>query len=723
MTRKKWLTLALLGSLAVMQFTETAQAASDGERLDSYRLDEMIVEAERDKLAGGFVDKTGNIGLLGEKDVMETPFQAMTFDKKALDQFNLPNRNILDTLSLDPAIRVGMGATDSTPAIRGISGNGNKWFINGVPGMAHQKDMTANFVDHVTVVAGPAIGVRGTMASWQENAGGIIDMVSKKASENGDRQFKIGFSGQSYFSQALDLGERFGKNKEWGVRFNVLQGQGMLSVDNARMWKWGIYLNIDHKSDRSATNLLMGYDYTRERGNGNGLSVPNTIKSLPKAPRGSINFSPAWSEDTYNDWTFILNHDQKINEHLKAFVNAGYHRENYTSWIQGYSRALLNMNGDYGPLSAAGYGTGYSQWPVAHTTEYIGIGLKGDFKLGEWKNDYVLSVDRMWFWRSTIGKYGSDPADVYIPAPGNIYHTNSVPLAAAFPKHALKTQYKLKMNGWHILDTITAPGDKLGITLGLHGHRGIRAQNYQNSSDAEIDASATSPVYAVTYQFTPQFMAYANHSESFDEGSVVGSSYANAGETIPPAKTRQNEIGVKYQNGGFLQTMSLYQMRKQGTNAVLGSDGRNYLRIDKEQKYQGFEYSAVGSLSPQLDIIFALNCINATQTSGASVLGLPKWAGTLAMVYKPTEQFSVVGRLNYRQSARIRHGADPLDVPSVTTFDLGVNYKTKIDRRDVTFSLMCHNLFDQKYWYSSVGSSSIYLGMPRTISLSATLDL
>ena len=714
--RKNWLALAIVGALTGMSLHGSVHAAeADGEET-AHELSETVVEAGRAKLAGGLVERRENIGLLGSKDVMETPFQAMTFGKKALEQFSVPDRTILDTLSLSPAVRVGQGATDSNVTIRGLSSNGNKWYINGVPGMAHQKDMTANFIDSVTVIAGPALGVRGTTAGWQENAGGVVDMISKKASAKGDREAKLSFHGKSYVSQSVDLGERFGKDKEWGARFNVLQGQGTLSVDHARMWKWGVYLNLDHKTANSTTNLLMGYDYTRQRGDGNSLSVAKTLKSLPKAPSGSVNFSPDWAEDTYNDWTFILNHEQKLSEHAKAFLNAGYHKENYTSWIQGYGRTLLNLDGDYASLRSSRYGSGYSQWPVAHETKYIGIGVKGDFKLGEWKSDYVLSLDKMWFHREVIGNYGSDPNDFYAPAPGNIYHSNSTPSPGNFPKHTLKTQYKLQMLGWHIVDTFTAPGDKLGITLGMHGHRGIRARNYAGSSASEIDASATCPTFAVTYQFTPQFMMYANHSESFDEGTVVGSGYANMGETIPPAKTKQNEVGVKYQSKGLLQTLSYYNMRKQGTNDVLRG-GLKYLEIDKEQKYSGVEYSAVGKISPQLDMILALNWLQAEQTDGNSVLGLPKWAGTAALVYKPTEDFSVIGRLNYSAKARIRH-SDPLDVPAYTTFDLGLNYKTKISSKDVTFSLMCSNLFDKRYWYAS--GSSIAPGMPRTISLSAS---
>ena len=710
--RKNWLALAIVGALTGMSLHGSVHAAeADGEET-AHELSETVVEASRAKLAGGLVERKENIGLLGSKDVMETPFQAMTFGKKALEQFSVPDRTILDTLSLSPAVRVGQGAMDSAVTLRGLGGNNsNQWYINGVPGMAHQGDMTANFVDSVTVIAGPAIGVRGTTSEWQENAGGAVDMISKKASAKGDREAKISFHGKSYVSQSVDLGERFGENKEWGVRFNVLQGQGTLSVDHARMWKWGVYLNLDHKTANSTTNLLMGYDYTRQRGGMNRLSIPASFKSLPAPPDGSVNFSPSWSENTYNNWTFVLNHEQKLSEHAKAFLNAGYHKENYTDFIQGYTRTLLNMNGDYASTKSLGWGSGYVQWPVAHATKYIGIGVRGDFKLGEWKSDYVLSLDKMWFHR-----YNAGASSVSVPAPGNIYHSNNTPLLVDLPKQSLKTQYNLQMFGWHVVDTFTAPGDKLGITLGLHGHHGIRARNYAGKSDSKVDASATCPTFAVTYQFTPHFMMYANHSESFDEGTVVDSSYANAGETIPPAKTKQNEVGVKYQSKGLLQTLSYYKMRKQGTNDVLRG-GLKYLEIDKEQKYSGVEYSAAGKISPQLDMILALNWLQAEQTDGNSVLGLPKWAGTAALVYKPTEDFSVIGRLNYNAKARIRH-SDPLDVPAYTTFDLGLNYKTKISGEDVTFSLMCNNLFNKRYWYAS--GSSLALGMPRAISLSAS---
>ena len=730
MNRSLW-TLAVVcavmntGSAAYAAEADDAQQKAAGdqgqqkeEKLDQYRLSDVVVEGNRDTLANGYIDKAGKVGLLGEKDVMHTPFQVTTLDKKAIEQFSIPGRTLLDVLSLSPSVRANDGVQDSSVSIRGFSSNGNKWFLNGVPGMTHQKDMPINFADKISVISGPALGVRGTACSWQENAGGMVNLISKQGEDKKNTDMKFTFSGKSYFTQAVDYGERFGENKRWGIRINAMQGQGTLSVDNCRMWKWNFFVNIDQKTENSKTNLLLGYDYTKQRGDGNGMSLGKAVTRLPSAPEGTVNFSPAWAEDEYSDWVAVLNHEQRLGRHLQAFLDAGYHRENYTSWIQPYyGRVMINNAGDY---TAA-----LSQWPVVHTTKYLGIGLKGDFSFGGWNNDYVLSVDRNWFKREKL-MHGNSHT---FAANGNIYSTNGTEEPGNFYLQDVGVQYTTRMTGWHVVDTITSPNQKLGITLGLHGHRGVT--QYHDGS-AEVDANATCPTYALTYQFTPAFMAYANHSESFSEGSVVAAGYANAGDVIPPAKTKQNEIGFKYQQKGFLHTLSFFEIKQQnGFAAVEGT--KKYYRLDGEQRNRGIEYSAVGRLAPKWDMIFAASYLDAKQTKtkngtndGLRVNGVPEWSSTLALVYKPTERFSVIGRLNYTGNTTIRQdntagAANSIGIPAITTFDLGFNYKTRISGNDVTFGLMCKNVFDHNYWYAS--GNSIYLGMPRTFMLSASCSL
>ena len=200
---KQWERVALAWvSILGLGYTSLAEMANlpGNEGLHrEYRIPDMTVTADRDKLAGGWLWTEGNIGLMGEKNIMDTPFQVMAFDQAAIEQFSVPNRNLLDVLALNPAVRAGQGATDSRVTMRGNTSNGNAWYINGVPGIAHQKDMSANFIGKVTVISGPALGVRGTTSSWQENVGGVVDMMSKRAVPGRTFDIKLGFHGRSFF--------------------------------------------------------------------------------------------------------------------------------------------------------------------------------------------------------------------------------------------------------------------------------------------------------------------------------------------------------------------------------------------------------------------------------------------------------------------------------------------------------------------------------------------
>ncbi len=63
--------------------------------------------------------------------------------------------------------------------------------------------------------------------------------------------------------------------------------------------------------------------------------------------------------------------------------------------------------------------------------------------------------------------------------------------------------------------------------------------------------------------------------------------------------------------------------------------------------------------------------------------------------------------------------ANTLYVPSVTLGDLGLRYRHKLYGKDTTWRLNVSNVGDKDYWSSRSGM--LYLGAPRTLSLSATL--
>ncbi len=82
--KKRTLTAAVLCAVASVGFVMNANAAekvSKEERL-SFALDTIVVEADRETLPGGFLSREGNLGRLGNKDLMDMPFTQTSFSQK-----------------------------------------------------------------------------------------------------------------------------------------------------------------------------------------------------------------------------------------------------------------------------------------------------------------------------------------------------------------------------------------------------------------------------------------------------------------------------------------------------------------------------------------------------------------------------------------------------------------------------------------------------------------
>ena len=88
MKNKKALVMSVLCAVASVGFVMSASAA---EQAMHGNLDEVVVEASRDTMPGEMANAKGSVGLLGEKDVMKTPFSVTNVAQKTMDLFLGPN--------------------------------------------------------------------------------------------------------------------------------------------------------------------------------------------------------------------------------------------------------------------------------------------------------------------------------------------------------------------------------------------------------------------------------------------------------------------------------------------------------------------------------------------------------------------------------------------------------------------------------------------------------
>lgn len=687
------------------------------------QLDEVIVYGDKYKtdqdsaqvkpVAGGMIGTRQAVGTLGSKDVLDVPFEQMTFSKKAMETFSQPERSAMDVLSLSPSVRVTHGSMDTNLYIRGFSAGSGSWTLNGIPDMSHQMTMPTNYMDKIEVLSGPNIGINGVGIFMAGSVGGTISATTKKAQDAPILNAGLSWSSDSYFTQNVDVGKRFGKDNAWGVRINALNSTGDLAVDGTRDYKRDIAINIDHRAKRSTTNIFFSYDYDNEYGRSNTIGL-GKLSGLPKVPKNTRNLSPHWSNDKYENTTFIFNHEQKLSDHLSWFGNFGWRWENYSSWLQQWSsRQLQDFNGNY-------TGT-YTQMPVFHHYTYANTGFKGDFKIGNWKNEWLAIFDWTRFFRARDNHVTS--ANKYSIS-GNIYNGSFSPRPNV-TWDPITDHFKSIMRGWTLVDTISSPDERLHFTYGFHGHK-VETKNYVNDTFMKSDAVA--PILGLTYKLTPQIAFYASHTENFVEGSTVSNNYTNRGQILDPSKTKQNEFGFKFKNNNTLSTLSFFEIKKANGIAVPNGDGTERYTLDGEQKNKGIEYSISGDLNDKLSYIWGVSYLKSRQVKtykglndGREVDAMPKWTSDLALIYNPTDTFHVIGRLSYTGSSYIRNTASyahSIKIGGQTLMDLGLSWDTHFGKQPVTLSAWCYNLFNKDYWYAA-GGNNIGLGAPRTYAISA----
>lgn len=715
-------------SSAVSKTTEESDIAY------SYVLQDVLVWGNRwnsisvgqtsEDMPGGYISQGARLGFLGETNILKTPFTQFSFTEKAIQDYGDPSQPINSVAANMPSVKTSGCTMYNDFSIRGQNLNGYQMYLNGIPDMFKQANTPINFAERIEVTSGPNKGITGTAAN--ESAGGVVNIVSKRA--NGDyAKVTTLFSGHSSFGQLIDVSRRFGKNNEWGLRINAQNLNGETAIEDERLTNRDITLNIDHKTRNSYTNLFMGYFYSKQK-NGQrwfGFSGSDfqTASAVLRAPDTAKNLSFHGQEFEYDDWAITLNHEQKFAKNWKMFLNAGYNRYDLFNNVNSKSSKyfVINKNGDFRALNWV------QNFPI--TSYYGQIGVQGVEHTGPVKHTLVAAIDKSWY-NTYRNLNTTDQANQQFFTPnGNLY--TGVPFGPYTNYNADKVCWGTlgstsRKWSWSLNDNIEYK--KLNILLGyFYNHSRTNTYNKTGGITQSVHSQAGSPTYGIVYSPTDKLSFYASHSESFNMETVVSNKYKNVGEILPAAKTKQNEIGVKYLNRDLLTSLSLFDIKKAG-NIDVTEGGDLYQRQDGEDEYEGIEVAFNGKLAPKWNLMGGLMYLDAkhhkttkTILENQRISGASRWNGVLALEYEADDRYSFFGRILYNGSAMIWNSetTNQLDVPPYTTLDLGVKYKTTWNKIPVQFNLTCYNVLGKDYWIPKSGVDTVILGNPRTLALSA----
>ncbi len=231
------------------------------------------------------------------------------------------------------------------------------------------------------------------------------------------------------------------------------------------------------------------------------------------------------------------------------------------------------------------------------------------------------------------------------------------------------------------------------------------------------------------FKLQPQVSLYGNYIEGLVQGDSAPLGTTNAGQVFPPVRTKQREVGVKADWGRFSTTASLFHIQKPSGLVGSNGDGTFTYQVGAEQRNRGVELNVFGEVARGTRLLggVTFNDARLTKTEGGTYNGnaapnVSRWQLNLGSDH---DVAAVPGlTLSARMIASSAQHVDAANlrrIPGWTRWDIGARYKTQAWSRPLVLRAGVDNLFNRSYWSSGSGNW-LYVGSPRTVTLSATVD-
>lgn len=648
-------------------------------------------------------------GVLGDLPLTSTPFSVNVITQDLI--VNQQASYLGDFLKNDPSAQVG-NVVVSFATLRGFTLGFGGFLFDGLPlgSLLSDGRLGLQAFDRIDVLKGPTTFLFGS-----SSLGGALNYIPKLAESKPLYDVALTYASRSQIGLQADLGQRFGQNQEFGLRFNGVFKDGDTAVDDMS-WRQGMAsLAGDWRISPDLT-LSGGLYYVDNSFPGlqpffvgasdaQGSPIP-----IPKAPDTRRNLGPSWSEFGQDSRLGWLRGDWSFAPDWTLTVQYGGGENNRPNGQSADTR--------YGVItSAAGDIALFATQENYRTRVQAGQALvRGKFATGDIKHDLTLGVSGAE--EKNYGAFGS--AGVF---PGSLYTSNNPPRPPLVPIDGLPYTGKSRTTGAFVND-IVGLSEQWSVML---GGRQQSIDNYapDGSKVPGQSVSRFSPAAALLWKPTPASLIYANYAQGLEPGGTAPVGTTNVGQSMAPLITDQYEIGAKLETGGLLLTAAVFDMQKPlqtinsaGAWAEMG-----------DQRHRGVELLASGQLLPELRLVAGTMYLDAQQvdtgnaaTDGKQVPGVPKWTANAWFDWRIG---AVPGLfLNagvYFLGKQYFDLANLQSIPSWTRFDVGARYETRIADHNTTFLLAVENVGNKSYWASALGGA-LTLGDPLTVKATARVS-
>lgn len=663
--------------------------------------------------AGGQVAQGARLGMMGNQDVMDTPFNVTSYTAELIQ--NQQARTLADVMANDASVRftTSSGHAYENFRIRGFDVNQNDVAINGMYGLAPMGRTPLEFVERVEVLKGPNALFSGMAPSGA--VGGTINLVPKRADDTPNATFGVNWQGDGQLGTTIDAGRRFGDANQWGARVNGAFSDGATTLDGQSRKREFLSLGLDYRG--SALSASIDAYHSQESFQGGtpamfwfGGSV------VPKAPDPRINqFSTGYGSIQSN--AVVGRAEYRFNDNVSVFGGIGRRDSHQSGLINGTHARQIDANGNF-----TGSIIGQRAYTDATSAE---AGLRSRFKTGAVGHELVLQA-------SILDTEDGSATGTTSTFRSNIYDPIT-PVMPGVPDSAPKTAENT-LTSLALVDTMSFLDDRLRLTGGLRNQR-VKTTNFDKNGNttSRYDKQAVTPAVALVVKpWGPDLSFYANYVQGLSKGdSVTDTTATNFGQVFAPYKTEQKEVGVKWNAGTFTNTLALFQIDKPML-VTEGTTARPTYADGGEKRVRGVEWNTFGELARGVRVLGGVTYSQGKQTKtsfgrydGNTAVGAPRWQANTGLEWDtPWIAGLTLSARVQATSSQYADAANKLKIPGWGQLDLGARYAMLVNGKDVVLRLNVNNVFDKHYYAGSFSDTTpiATLGPARTVTASASIS-
>ena len=688
-----------------LAFAQTSSSSNTSD--ETNKIQTVTVIAERPT---GFKAKTVQVGAFRDQEMLDVPLTVNIIPAAVLEAQD--SRGVFDALRNTAGVTRAQlsGAIYDNLAIRGISlQNRTNYRLNGSLPIINLIDMPLENKERVEALKGASSMYYGFTTPV-----GVINLVTKRAQRTPVTSLSISGNEYGQLVEHVDLGRTLGNDNQFGARVNIVSGK----LRNATEGTTGSRSLATAALDwRVSSSLTLAFDYEdiqKKITEPAAIVIPAAVGgviSLPKIPDPRKLVAGNWPENDALAKNALLRADYAINDNWYALAEVG--RAQTTRNIRDYSE-LANYNLDTGE--------GRLNFSLLRDTDYVNRNVRleiggrvktqsvtHDLTFGVMKNKLYQGIPRSQTFSVTQNLYDPRPLT---------YVTKNYP--------TISSPTDTDDRGIYAMDRMSFGDFQLTFGMRKADYETVRVNNNVTpATTTRYTANPTTYSYSALYKLRKDTSLYASYIEGLEEGPVAPTTAANSGAILPPAISKQVEVGLRSEAiNGVMASIAYFQIER----ATSYTNANRFVVLDGRTQINGFEASLTGEINRNLSIYTSAMVIDPTLKNAATAAltgktpdNMPKVTASALLEYRLDALPGLSTNVGaYYTGKRYIDALNLGEIPDYTTLTAGVGYKTKMAGYPISLQANVNNLANNRYWEAG-GAGYLAVSAPRTVSFSTKI--